>query len=191
MGLLVPMYPYYSAKGRNAKRNEGDGHYNDSNRAQLKAFFDLLRQPLVKKIGIRCRAFYARNENLDIRRIDWEGPEFYETETMWRPRLEALMDELEERGTIVVPSHEHLTDDGGDAKDLFERLSRGSLAIIAISHPRLQETMQPLVRILQGDRRLFPHDIEARIKGFFHALTSDAVLVRGTVENSRLRKRFN
>lgn len=189
MGLLIPIYPYYSAKGTDDNRKSKGGAYNGLNKSMFQPLFYLLNQPLVREVGIKCRAVYPRKEHADLRKIRWRAPETYETETMQRLGLDALMSKLRNRGTIVVPSHKHLTADSEDAKKVLERLCNGALAPIAID--RLQKTMQPLIWTFsnQGDR--LPSDIKERIEKFFGALTSDAVRVRGTVENSRVRKGFN
>ncbi|MDU1497532.1 MAG: hypothetical protein E6614_18650 [Bradyrhizobium sp.] len=189
MGLSVPIYGYHSAKGTKNKQKEGDGAYNDDNKKNIEAFFDLLRQPLVKDIGVKCGAIYPRKENENPRAIDWLARIAYETETEGRPELEAILNELEDdRGTIVVPNRRHLTADGLYAKELIKRLNYGSIAPIALDYEPLAEVRQPLEKHFRGELRLT--DIEQRIKHFFKVLTSDPVRARVKIANSTPRKPF-
>jgi hypothetical protein len=191
MGLLVPMYPYYSAKGTVDKREREDGAYNSENKAMLDTFLNLLRNPLVREVGIDCGAIYARDRGADVRTIDWIAPTIYEVETEGRPLLEALITELDDRGTIVIPNRKHLTDDGIHAKTVLENLCERSLAPITVDHPDLQTVIQALEKMLkrQQPRRLSP-EIEKTIKKFFHALTSDAVRAREALNSAVPRKKF-
>ncbi|KQT12614.1 MULTISPECIES: hypothetical protein [Bradyrhizobium] len=188
MGLSVPIYGYHSAKGRRHQQEKGDGTYNEDNKRNIESFFELLQRPLVKDIGVTCRAIYPRNEGEDPRQIDWSARIVYETETEGRPELNALLDELNDWGTIVVPNRWHLTDDGLYAEKLIKRLSNGSIAPIALDLEALADARQPLERHFRGLTRL--PDIEQRIRHFFKVLTSDPVRVRVEVANSIPRKSF-
>ncbi|KQT12902.1 MULTISPECIES: hypothetical protein [unclassified Bradyrhizobium] len=189
MGLSVPLYGYHSAKGAANKQKKGDGKYNEDNKKDIEAFFNLLRQPLVKDIGVKCGAIYPRKEHEDPREIDWMAKIAYETETEGRPELEALLNELEDdRGTIVVPNRWHLTDNGLYAKELIKRLNYGSIAPIALDYEALVEARQPLERHFGGKMRMT--DIEQRIRQFFKVLTSDPVRARVEIANSTPRKPF-
>lgn len=189
MGLSVPLYGYHSAKGTRNKQEKGDGSYNDDNKKDIEAFFELLRQPLVKDIGVKCGAIYPRKENEDPRAIDWMARIVYETETEGRPELEALLNELEDdRGTIVVPNRRHLTDNGLYAKELIKRLNYGPIAPIALDSKALVEARQPLDRHFRGEMRLT--DVEQCIKRFFKVLTSESVRARVTIATSTARKPF-
>jgi hypothetical protein len=190
MGLLVPMYPYYSAKGTNDKRETEDGTYNVDNKAMLDTFLGLFRYPLVREVGIKCGAIYARDRDADVRTIDWVAPTIYEIEIEGRPLLEALLNELDDRGTIVIPNRKHLTDDGIHAESVLKRLWKRSLAPITVDHPDLQKLIQPLEKMLKSQPRRLTPEIERAIKKFFHTLTSDAVHAREKLNSSIPRKQF-
>jgi hypothetical protein len=186
MGLGVPIYSYHSARGGKYQREGSTGVQNTASKDALNLFFKFLSYPLVREIAIDRHNFFPRLDK-HIRKIEWRGPDIYEVDIDQRPKLRALMDELGDRGTIVVPSHRHLVGDSLYTRQLLKRLCDSALAPIAVD--RVRKYIYPLLSDLQRQEAggCCP-DIEQRIDNALKAITNTAVRVQGTLDHSRRRK---
>lgn len=186
MGLGVPIYPYYTVRGGKNQRETGEGVQNRKSQDKLDLFFEFLAYPLVREIAINRHGFFSRDHR-NIRDIDWRGPTIDEIEIDQRPRLRALMDELRNRGTIVVPSPAHLIGDSLYTRRLLNQLCESALAPIAVD--RVQLCIKRLLPDLhRQEAGAYCSDIEQRIDQALVAITNAAVRVQGTLDQSRRRK---
>src|ERR1700682_3650731 len=107
MGLKMPAYAYYSAKGHMSVRVEEDSGWNLRSQQKLDKFFNFVAHPLVREIGLNQQVIY--NNQQDLREIDWRAQTIFEADIECRPRMPELIDALDEQGTVVIPDMSHLT----------------------------------------------------------------------------------
>ncbi|MGD5618107.1 hypothetical protein QUT22_22570 [Xanthomonas citri pv. citri] len=71
MGLKMPAYAYYSARGHESVRDEEGGGWNLKSQEKLDKFFNFVAHPLVREIGLN-QVIY--NNHQDLRETDWRAP---------------------------------------------------------------------------------------------------------------------
>ncbi len=187
MGLGVPIYSYCVIKGGKHQRKNVQGVRNADSADKLDMLFEFLSHPLVRKIAIRERHFYSRDDR-DISEIQWRGPTYYETDVKRRPRLRALMKKLDNRGAIVIPSDDHVLEGYEHVGDLLKEVCESAVAPVSVS--RVQELIQPILRDLIRDQAgLHGQAIEKRIDKALIAITNRAVRVQARLARREAKRK--
>lgn len=180
MGLKMPAYAYYSAKGQRSIRDEEDRGWNPRSQQKLDKFFNFVAHPLVREIGLR-QVIY--NNQQDLREIDWRAQTIFEVDIEYRPHLAELIDAIDEHGTVVIPDMSHLTDGNSCCLRVIERLCECAIAPVSVTNVenRIDRLAPFLGRPLQELRRMqrFLEDL----KLFFQEASNGAVNNRDQLKN--------
>ncbi|MCG2631783.1 hypothetical protein L6654_34660 [Bradyrhizobium sp. WYCCWR 13023] len=130
MGLKMPAYAYYSARGHGSVRDDEDGGWNLKSQQKLDKFFNFVAHPLVREIGLN-QVIY--NNHQDLREIDWRARTIFEVDIDYRPRLAELTDVMGKHGTMVVPAMSHLTDGNAYCRRVIDRFCDCVIAPVSVA----------------------------------------------------------
>jgi hypothetical protein len=184
MGLTMPAYAYYLGRGRERKDPEKLKGWNKNSEEALNVLFELLDHPLIKDIAIRKEAVSPRFANIDLSQSNWRMGTMVEEHRFTRPELKRILDELQDRGTIVVPTIGHLKSD----HKLMKRLCEHPIAPISIDKIAVKTAI--LKRALKQLPEGCPTEkFENDVIDFFVWLTQSAVNNQRLLELSRLHFR--
>jgi hypothetical protein len=184
MGLTMPAYGYYLERGRDRKDPKEPKKWNVKSEAALNSLFELLDHPLIKDIAIREKAVLPRFANDDLSRLNWRTGTFVEKEDdrYERKKLKLILEELQDQGTIVVPTIGHLKSN----HELIKRLCDHSIAPISIDKVwvKSKDLKRALHHLPEGRPTL---QFEEQVTEFFRWLTQSALSNYRLLETSRLR----
>lgn len=180
MGLKMPAYAYYSAKGHMSIRGEEDRGWNPRSQQKLDRFFNFVAHPLVREIGLQQVVY---NNQQDLREIDWRVQTVFEVDIEYRPHLAELIDAMDEHGTVVVPDMSHLTDGNSCCLPVIERFCECAVAPVTVADvgnriDRLEPYLRRPLPELRRTRR-FLEDV----KLFFKEVGNGAVNNRDQLKN--------
>jgi hypothetical protein len=180
MGLKMPAYAYYSAKGHGSVRGEEDGGWNLKSQQKLDKFFNFVAHPLVREIGLN-QVIY--NNQQDLREIDWRAQTIFEVHIEDRPQLTQLIDVMGKQGTVVIPDMSHLTQGNSCCLRVIERFCDCAIAPLSVVDvenriDRLEPYLRRPLQELRRTRR-FLEDVEL----FFQEASNDAVNKRDQLKN--------
>ncbi|MGD5686724.1 hypothetical protein QUT52_22540, partial [Xanthomonas citri pv. citri] len=130
MGLKMPAYAYYSARGHESVRDEEGGGWNLKSQEKLDKFFNFVAHPLVREIGLN-QVIY--NNHQDLRETDWRAETIFEVQIEDRPQLTLLIDVMGKQGTIVIPDMSHLTRGNSCCLRVIERFCDCSIAPLSVA----------------------------------------------------------
>jgi hypothetical protein len=181
MGLTMPAYAYYLARGRKRKDPEKPEGWNKNSEVSLNVLFELLDHPIIKDIAIRKNAVSPRFADVDLSQSSWRMGTIVEEHRFTRPELKQILDELENRGTIVVPTIGHLKSN----HKLIKQFCEHPIAPISIDKVRVRVAI--LKRSLQQLSDGRPTEkFENDVANFFRWLTQSALDNQRLLETSRL-----
>lgn len=187
MGLQMPAFAYYSAKGqrttgdREGARDREDSKFNLGSRRILDRFFTLLRHPVLRDIAIEKQAAY--NNQVDLHDVDWKARTVFETDVDGRPQLTQLIAAMAGRGTVVVPDFTHLRDGNAYCLPMIDTLCRSAIAPVAVTDltekiARLEAATRHPPDFLRRQR-----SFEQVVSDFFIAATASGVDNRDKLNN--------
>jgi len=180
MGLYMPAYAYYSAKGHKSVRGEEDRGWNPRSQQKLDKFFNFVAHPLVREIGFH-QVIY--NSQQDVREIDWRAQTIFEVDIEYRPQLAELIRAVDEHGTVVIPDMSHLTDGNSCCLRVIELFCECPIAPVSVANvdnriDRLEPYLQRPLPELRRTRSFLEG-----VKLFFKELDNDAVNNRDQLKN--------
>lgn len=179
MGLKMPAYAYYSAKGTDNVKDQEDSGWNLRSQGKIDKFFDFIAHPLIREIGLK-EVIY--NNQIDLLEMDWRAQTFFEPDTEYRPRLTELIDAMGEHGTVIVPDMSHLKD-GAYCRRVIDRFCDCPIAPVSVARVenRIDRLMPYLVRPLSELRRT--RSFLEGVKLFFNEAANSAVDNRDGLKN--------
>lgn len=180
MGLKMPAYAYYSAKGHMSVRVEEDSGWNLRSQQKLEKFFNFVAHPLVREIGL-SQVIY--NNQQDLREIDWRAQTVFEVDIEYRPRLAELIDAMGKHGTVVIPDMSHLTDGNSCCLQVIDHFCECVIAPVSVADvenriDRLEPYLRRPLQELRRSRRFL-----GDVKLFFQEAGNGAVNNRDQLKN--------
>lgn len=136
MGFRLPIYPYVVAQGKGAPRLDLKKGFNARNLRLV----DELRNYLANE-NVKNEATNLTPNGLDLER-DWFRPLTFETDDGRRPKLKRLLEEVGDRGTILVPNMRHIMGSrnvGSRSKatlTLMSKIVKDTIEVVSIKHPK-------------------------------------------------------
>ena len=181
MGLTMPAYAYYLARGRERKDPNKPTGWNKKSEDAIGLLFELLDHPLIKEIAVCENAVSSRFPDIDLRECNWRSGTMIEKDRLAREELEQILDGLQNRGTVVVPSIGHLKAN----HKLMHRLCDHPIAPIAIDRAKVKIAMlkRALLRLPDGRSTA---EFEKMVCDFFSWLTQSALNNQRQLQTSRL-----
>ena len=173
--LTIPVYAYYLARGRERKDPAKSSAWNDKSEKALNVLFELFDHPLIKEIAVREGAVSARFPDANLRQSNWRIATMVEEDRFARPKLDSVLNDLQNRGTVVVPSIGHLK---GNHK-LMRRLCDHPIAPVSIDRARIRIALVKRALLQQPEGR--PTNEFTRIVCDFFAW-----LIQSALKNQRL-----
>jgi hypothetical protein len=184
MGLTMPAYGYYLERGRDRKDPAEPKKWNVKSEAALNTLFELFDHPLIKGIAVSQNAVSPRFVNDDLSRLNWRAVTVVEKEEdrHTRKQLKLILEELQDQGTIVVPTIGHLKSN----HELIKRLCDYSIAPISIDKVsvKIKDLKRALHHLPEGRPTV---KFEEKVAEFFRWLRQSALSNYRLLETSRLR----
>lgn len=176
----MPAYAYYLARGRERKDPAKSNAWNDKSEKALNGLFELFDHPLIKEIAVREGAVSARFPDANLRQSNWRAATMVEEDRFARPKLESVLIDLQNRGTVVVPSIGHLK---GNHK-LMRRLCDHPIAPVSIDRARIRIALVKRALLQQPEGRP-TSEFTKIVCDFFAWLTQSAIKNQRLLETSR------